>query len=243
MPLFRKRYPETLTDYKSQYNLLKGFVGELFSGINILFSPVSLRFFDQFGSIPEVARIRRPLCYVSAILHQLMISEPAGVAGVISEICDLCERHNPEYASMVETGLDWQSVVDVATLLRMLQALLWNTNNRFIPSGFRVKSIGFVKMPGEFRTLERAQQFMNSPPHQEGHLVIIRSAYAKFPLFDGFVVAMMPSGERYVTGYQVKLGRKTLRLGVPEWMKGGGVLSWCGSTVVLQYSGRLDVYE
>eukprot|EP01039_Chlorochromonas_danica_P008220 gene8220-9067_t len=62
------------------------------------------------------------------------------------------------------------------------------------------------------------------PPRESGHLYMIRSSYSKFPLFDGFLVALLPHNVREVTGYQVKLGRHTPQKAVPKCVNGGGVL-------------------
>jgi hypothetical protein len=148
-----------------------------------------------------------------------------GISEVINEIYKISRRDIPVFASMVETGLDWQSVVDVAVLLRALEALLWKGKHPLVSSIPEVKSIKFVPMPDEYRTLEQGQQFIAHLPQREaGHLYIIRSTYAKFPLFDGFLVAVLPTNLKEVTGYQVKLGRHTPRQAVPNWVNGGGVL-------------------
>lgn len=231
MKKFTQEFPATITDQNLLYSLLKRFLRELFYGARNHGEPL-LRFFDQFSSIPEADKVRWPLCYLSEILKifriLVLVLVTSGVGHVIDEIYKISRKDIPVFASMVETGLDWQSVVDVAVLLRALEALLWKRGHPLVPSLFEVKSIEFVPMPDEYRTLEQGQQFiMNLPPREPGHLYVIRSTYAKFPLFDGFLVAVLGTNLKELTGYQVKLGRHTPRLSVPNWVNGGGVLI-CG---------------
>lgn len=181
-----------------------------------------LHFFYQFGTVPEQTKVRWPLCYLSEILSVLKPSD-GGVRKVINEIHSLCSRSIPVFASMVETGLDWQCVVEVAVLLRALEAWLMKTDHPFLPSLSEVKLIQFVTMPDDIQTLKQARKLITNLPHRDSHLVVVRSSFAKFPLFDGFVVGMLPTGS-VVTGYQVKLGRRTPRSPVPSWVNGGGLL-------------------
>lgn len=223
MKKFEQDFPTTTTDTDLLLILLKWFLQELFNGPRSHGKP-QLRFFDQFSSIPEPGKVRWPLCYLAEILNVFKISG-FGVGEVIDEIYKISRRDIPVFASMVETGLDWQSVVDVAVLLRALEALLWKREHPLVSSIPEVKSIKFIQMPDEYRTLEQGQQFIQKlPPREPGHLYMIRSSYAKFPLFDGFLVAVLPMNVKEVTGYQVKLGRHTPRQAVPDWVNGGGVL-------------------
>lgn len=202
---------------------MKKFIEELLDGVRYHGDP-QLRFFDQFSSIPDLGRIRWPLCYLAEILNYFKVS-CSEVRQVIKEIYKICSRDIPTYASVVETGLDWQSVVDVAVLLRAVEAVLWNGKHPLMPSLSKVQSIEFVPMPDECRTLEQGQQFITKlPPRGASHLYIVRSTYARFPLFDGFLVAVLPANLKVVTGYQVKLGRHAPRLQVPDWVNGGGFL-------------------
>ena len=221
MKKFAEMFPSTTTD---KVTLLTLFLEELFNGARS-HGAAQLRFFDQFSSIPEPAKARWPLCYLSEILNILKVPG-SGISEVIEEIYTICRRDIPTFASMVETGLDWQSVVDVAMLLRALEALLWKREHPLVPSLFEVKSIEFIPMTDEYKSLEHGQQFiMSLPPREPGHLYLIRSTYAKFPLFDGFLVAVLPTTNvKEVTGYQVKLGRSAPRHAVPDWVNGGGVL-------------------
>jgi hypothetical protein len=123
---------------------------------------------------------------------------------------------------MVETGLDWQSVVDVAVLLRGIYAVLSKQHHHLLPFLADITSITFLTMSDEYRTLEQARRFIEELAiKQPGHLYIIRSNFAKFPLFDGFLVVNgIPDGKD-VVGYQVKLGRNIPRYAVPNWVKRG----------------------
>jgi len=225
MQKFVQKFPGKTRDNLLLESLLKLFLQEVFNGTRSHGDP-KLRFFDQFSSIPESGKIRWPLCYLSEILNIFTITGP-GVGGIIEEVYKLCKREIPAFASsMAKTGLDWQSVVDVAVLLRALKALLWKSEHPLAPSLFEVQSIEFVQMPDDHTSLEQGQQFIaNLYQRQPGHLFVVRSSYAKFPLFDGFLVAVLPDNNlKVVTGYQVKLGRHTPRHPVPDWVNGGGVL-------------------
>lgn len=219
---FCEAFPKMTTNTKLQVAILKQFLYELMDGGRSN-GAVQLRFFDQFSSIPEPGKICWPLCYLSEILKFLKVSG-SGIIEVIEEIYKI-SRHIPVFASVVDIGLDWQSVVDVAVLLRALEALLWKGKHPLVPSLTEVKSIEFVPMPDEYRTLTQAEEFINNLPTREsGHLYTIRSTFARFPLFDGFLVAVLPDNVKNVIGYQVKLGRHTPRYSVPRWVDGGGFL-------------------
>eukprot|EP01040_Poterioochromonas_malhamensis_P014682 gene14682-16298_t len=218
MKLFEQLFPTTPAERdKFLTVLLRDFLTEIFDGIGYQTKPY------QFSLIPEPGKIRWPLCYLAEILNFLRVSGPY-VRPIVKEIYKICRKDIPAFVPTVETGLDWQSVVDVAVLLRALEAFMWKGYHSLVPELSEVKSIQFVPMPDEYRNLEQGQQFiMNLPPQEPGHLYIIRSSFARFPLFDGFLVAVLPMNLKIV-GYQVKLERHTPREAVPDWVNGGGVV-------------------
>jgi hypothetical protein len=62
-----------------------------------------------------------------------------------------------------------------------LEALLWKGKHPLVSSVAEVKSIEFVPMPDELRTLEQGKQFIVDLPRREaGHLYIIRSIMLNF---------------------------------------------------------------
>ena len=113
--------------------LLKVFVKGLLDGTRSYYLP-QIRFFDQFSSTPERGKVRWPLCYLSEIMSVLEISG-SGVREVIQEIYKISSREIPVFVSMVETGLNWESVV---LLCKGKHPLVWSLA--------QIKSIEFVPM-------------------------------------------------------------------------------------------------
>jgi hypothetical protein len=147
-----------------------------------------------------------------------------GINAVIDEIYKICQRDNSVFASVDETGLDcWQSIVEVALLLRGISAILSKQHHHLLPFLLDITSITVITMSEEYRTLEQAHRFIEElSTKQPGHLYVIRSHYDKFPLFDGFlVVSQGIPNTKQVVGYQVKPDKDIPRYAVPNWVKKG----------------------
>jgi hypothetical protein len=201
---------------------LRLFVEALFDG-NSTRIRGPLTYFDQFSSMPKPGKMRWVPCYFTQILK--VFSVPTMVWHLIKDIDNIVRREVSTFTSSVQTELDWKCVVNLAVSLKALQALLRRTNHPLVPDVI-VKKVQCLPMPLEYETLKDGQQFINHHVARSspGDLMIFRSNFEKFPLFDGFVVGIRNDGGSAVSGYQLKLGRNTPSKDVPQWVNRGGHL-------------------
>lgn len=204
---------------------VKTFASVLISGDLGSVSGTPIAFFERFASIPEKNKLRWVLCYFASILKTLS-QHAATTKGneIISEIKTIANQELPVYAHTVQLGLDWQCVVDLAILLRALVAVLSEGEHLLLP-GFQVKDVKLCPMPPEIQTLEAGRAFIQQAiaSAAPGTLLIVRSNFAKYPLFDGFMVYVMEDiAASIIVGQQTKLGRNLPKKSVPEWVNGGG---------------------
>jgi len=216
---FSSRFPFLSENERMEY--LRLFVDAVFDGDRAHIQG-PLLYFDQFASMPKFTKVRWVLCYLTQILVVFSVD---AVDQLIKEIHNMARYEVPAFASMVEVGLDWQCVVDIAVLLRAVQAYLKEGIHPMMPA-MVVNDIEFISMPAQAQNLNEGYEFIKQcTAHKPvGHLMIIRSTYAKFPLFDGFVVGVVSKRKSVITGYQVKFGRNTPSQSVPSWVNGGGLL-------------------
>lgn len=195
--------------------VLMHFIQEVLHG-NAVFSDV--RIFDMFCSVPKINKVRWPICYIACIMSLFPSIRYIPFEETVS-------MHLAVHASRIESGIDWELIVQTAIMLHSVDAKLNGTSGPFGIVEIGVKpDVLYRQLSGECRTLEDAQDKIQiilsnlSLPT----ILLVTPTYAKFPDFDGFVCYKNAFGISINTGYQVKLGRTYPKRDIPSgWLKQG----------------------
>ena len=203
-------------DPKNRLDVLQRFLRELLGGRR---DPVVTRAFVSVGANSLVSY---PLCYVKEIFTLLSHGQSVKV---LLEILQKLENH----LRSKHSGIAWECTVQVAIILRMLEATWFGSQGPFelVPEETN-PNLDFRTLPDEINTLEGARDFINAiiGSYKSPTLIYVVGANACFPAVEGFMVYTnaCPDGVKIV-GFQMKTGdvkpRKAIDTGV---INGGAVL-------------------
>ena len=195
-------------------SVITHFVNEVFTGTKEATAKIFRRF-DMFASImpdeQQTTMIVWPLCYISCIIGKF-----GDQCLIFKRLHELVEGKLQSSMQMTESGLDWEILVLLAIVLRMIQATAKGSTGAFglIPE----LSCPVVSMMSlNASTLKAARKEIQAErlkyPNQD-FVIVATPTYSKFPDFDGFIIQ-----NDKITGYQVKLGRACPKRDKPVWME------------------------
>jgi hypothetical protein len=181
--------------------LMNELVSELVDGTRSAMH-TNLRVFDSFSSVPKFACVQWPLCYVKGILN---MCAPTHISMSLAECITNLETH----CQIVEHGLDWEIIVQIALILRCCygrRGYPFHDIENYVPDEYHpvvaVRKLYANNSNSAHAEIQAFCEHLRAPT-----LVVFTPAYAKFPLFDGFVAFHNPGKNLYVLGVQMKLGR------------------------------------
>ena len=179
-------------------DVLMRFVNELLTGHR---DPVVAQYYSTFASVGADSLISYPLCYVKEIFSQLQVNQ--GVR-VLLEILNKLEVH----LDVKHSGIAWECIVQVAIVLRMLNAESTGDISYFgFASGGSRPTLAFRTLPDGCDTVEKAKIYMDDfiSEFQSPALIYVASANALFPQVEGFLVYTIGSPSRAIKlGFQMK---------------------------------------
>ena len=175
--------------------------------------------FDRFGTAEGPGKIQFPLCYINALLVTWF--EKKCFSSLYDEIAI--------YGAKVETGLDWETLVQYAVMMRCVYSSKCSDDKGpfdIVPAG-ECPEFRFIPVPGECETVDSLIEFVKGEliDCREPILVMVNSQFARFPAFDGFVWYYNPSSSKKtrhsIVGYQCKLGKMGTYWDVPDSISKG----------------------
>lgn len=176
----------------------------------------NLAIFYRFGSRVDGQnpRMQFPLCYINALLEKWFRQD------CFSSLY----REITTYGAKLKTGLDWETLVQYAVMMRCVYASKCADNNgpfNNVPSG-ECPKFRFIPVPGEHETVDALIGYVNSQliDCTKPTLVMVNSQFSNFPTFDGFVWYHTPA-KTDIVGYQCKLGRTCTSWDVPSSVNRG----------------------
>jgi hypothetical protein len=197
-PSNRFKQMQIIVEPGDQLNILKRFVGELLTGQR---DPQVAHYYGAFASVGANALVSYPLCYVKQIFKQLRIHE-----AVVHLLLILSKLGNHLHST--NNGLAWECTVEVAIILRMMEAQ-WNDSmgpfNLFL-SGTK-PNLAFRTLPDECSTLKMARGVIDGmiTGYKSPTLIYVGSANACFPEVEGFVAYTSGCLETSkIVGFQMK---------------------------------------
>ena len=210
------RFDEQKIDIpNSEYDsVITHFVNEVFTGTKET-TAKTFRRFDMFASImpdeQQTTIIVWPLCYISCIIGKFGQRHR-----IFKSLHDLVEGKLQSFMQMTETGLDWEILVQLAIVMRMIQARAKGSTGAFglIPA-FSCPVVSMMSL--NTLTLEEALEEIQAERlkyHNLDFVIVATPTYSKFPDFDGFIIQ-----KDRITGYQVKLGRACPKREKLDWME------------------------
>jgi len=173
--------------------------------------------FDQFGTVSD-SQIRWPLCYIECI-HDVMPQTNA------TRFLQQCFGNLKSRIGTTETGLEWESILQIALAFRCLHQSLIGTKSPFEMYDTVVKPCSlFVTMPGECKTIGDALSWISvriaeGLTEADHVLLLVVPSYGKFPDVDGFVATgkkLQGKSSVRVCAYQAKSGRALPKNPLPE---------------------------
>ena len=126
------------------------------------------------------------------------------------------------YMLKTESGLDWEIIVQVAIVLRMIQAQFTGSTGAFdLIDIDSCPNVSILSLSSQCLSLAAARtEIENEIAKHHGEIVVVATpTYSKFPDFDGFICHRNIANDVDITGYQVKLGRTYPKHDKPEWIK------------------------
>jgi hypothetical protein len=200
-PSLRFRNMHIVIDPGDELNILKRFIKELFNGRR---DPSVSRYFGAFVTINADSLISYPLCYVKEIFELLSLASPA-----LKKINNMLVNLGTHLQSQ-HTGLAWECTVQLAIILRVMQAHWFGFAGPFglVPEGTN-PDIAFRVIPGECESLVDAKVIMDKMilQYKSPTLIYVSSASGRFPVVDGFLVYTSgSSSSARIVGFQIKSG-------------------------------------
>ena len=188
------------------------FVQEFFSGIR---ANKLVRRFDKYSTIDKYDHSNWALCFVLPILRKLSSKSLA------SSISKLVDNELPVYSSRTQTGLDWETIVHVAILLRCFCFPAWIELPLFASAKVYVEDARSVVLPNDCATLDDANTFIKKyfETATVGTVVFFTPQFARFPDYDGILAYKAAEESIRVAGTQVKSKNKYPKNKVPDWME------------------------
>jgi hypothetical protein len=183
-----------------QRAVLGAFITEVLSGKR---RPTGYSPFYRFASTPGYEAVWWPLCYIQCIL------------GLFQELrripfAELVEVHLAAHASRVDSGVDWELIVQAALMLQCMDAMVNGGRGPFdIAEPDAHPRFEFHTFVGEVKSLEQARTVITSRLGKATRptLMLFSSACVKFPAYDGFIGYRGTDGGTRVFAHQEKLGR------------------------------------
>ena len=212
---FRKFPPRSLA---SAPELLKFFVASVLDGVR----RPEIAMFDEFSFMPEVGKIRWPLCYIACILETFEDNEATRA------VRDNCAALSVS-AQTTESGKEWECVLNIAIIFRCQYQSYFGSDSPFdiVPLGIKPAVICRT-IPAELTTQVSIRDFIThsrSSCLSSGPCVLVLvPSYSKFPDFDGFVVYCPDASTEIIYGYQAKTKRTYPKRDCPDWVKEGLLL-------------------
>jgi hypothetical protein len=134
------------------------------------------------------------------------------------------------YCAEVETGMDWETVVQYAVMMRCIYSCKSRDDSGpfdILPSARKRPEFRFIAVPGEHETVDSLIAYVEGELVHctDPTLVMVNSQFAGFPTFDGLVWYHDPASSSPVrppiVGYQCKLGRQGTDWNVPDSVREG----------------------
>jgi len=197
-PSDRFKQMDISVDPGEELNILKRFVRELLSGQR---DPLVARYYGALSSVGANSLVSYPLCYVKEIFTQLNIS---GAVAVLLQIFSKLESN----LNSKHSGLAWECTVEVAIILRMMEAHWSGSQGPFelVPEETKF-DLAFRTLPDECNTIENARVRMDTmiAQYTSPILIYVVSANACYPEVEGFVVYTNGSlNSAKIVGFQMK---------------------------------------
>lgn len=221
--LFEKSYAKKSMDPEEEKLMLREFLGCLVTGLQ----STRVKAFYSYGIVPAPGLIHWPIVYIALLLNLFTEGQALGLNTLVHKKLEA-------YTSRLETGLDWELIVQTAILIQALRAkTLFDvdvaecttaTGPFGIVNAFeRVTRVEVVLLPGCVVDTESALRHMNAHmyKYQAGTILVATPQFAKFPVLDGFVMFKQSNREIRTFGYQVKLGRAYPKGKVPTGLEKG----------------------
>jgi len=219
-PSDRFQHMSIPVEHDKKQEILHRFLEELLGGQR---DQVVGQYYGAFASIGANSRVSYPLCYVTEIFTQLRIEK------AVSVILDILGKLKYHLTSK-QSGLAWECTVEVAIILRMLEAKWFGSPGPFhlVPDGTNPE-LAFRTLPDECHTLTDAKNRMDRiiAEYKTPTLIYVTSAYAKFPQVEGFVIytSGLEGSEAKIVGFQMKSAdRKPCKSMNETLVNGGAVL-------------------
>lgn len=217
-PSMRFRQMNITVEPGKKLDTLKRFVEELLSGQR---DPEVARYYGAFASVGADTSVSYPLCYAKEIFMQLNLNEAT------KEILAILWKLESHLDSK-HSGLAWECTVEVAIILRMLEAQWSGSQGPFgLATEGTKPELAFRTLPDECVVLEEARGLIDSmiAEYKSPTLIYVGSASATFPHVEGFVVFASGPATAKIVGFQTKAGdvkpRKCINL---DAITGGAVL-------------------
>lgn len=183
-----------------------------------------LSVFDVFGTQQDVSKMQYPLCYINALLE--IWFDQKCFTSLYNEIT--------VYGRKVGTGLDWETLVQYAVMMRCVYASkcsVYDGPFGILPNAATCPIFRFISVPASCQNVDGLITYVKNKLKEckEPTLVMANSQYANFPVFDGFVWYHVPGSNNAnnannadtIMGYQCKLGRATSTWDIPDPIRKG----------------------
>ena len=212
---------ERVAHFRSRSNQpdisVESFLDMVLSGVGT----IQLSSFLGFGTAVADGKIQFPLCYIHAIL----------VIWFGQNYFMRLYKSIEIYGSTVGTGLDWETVVQYAVMMRCVLACeceQYNGPFDILPPRKKPKFL-YIEVPGEIRTIEDMIDYVKSRVchHNYPILALVKPMFASFPMFDGFVWYHQPHEDLEIApmemkiGFQCKLGNEGASQLIPDYIAKG----------------------
>jgi hypothetical protein len=117
------------------------------------------RYHGAFTSVGKNGLLSYPLCYVKEIFRSFGSCD---FSQAVTKLLTILSKLESELDSMY-SGLVWECTVEVAIILRMLEAYWVGSEGPFglVPAGMKPK-LAFRTLPDECNTLEGARGFIDT---------------------------------------------------------------------------------
>lgn len=207
-PAMRFAKLKITVETERQHLILFSFVEELLTGIQ---NDGVNQYFGSLASVGIDWKVSYPFCYIYEIFKKLNLNiATVKLVGIIEKL--------QSNLSAARSGLAWECAVEVAIILKMLDASWRGTPGPFNLVPFGVKAdLKFFELPDECLSITEARQLMEVMivDCDKPSLIFVTSANAQFPEVEGFVVYSNGcSKTAKIIGFQMKTNDEKPRYGI-----------------------------
>ncbi len=182
----------------------------------------NIHLYAQFGMVSK-SEVIWPLCYIICFLQSFFAVLPE-FRSAINGISQCYELLKSCASSNVDSGKDWESLINIAILIRCILSKSYPEYSPFNLFQEPISNVRFLSFDSEMKTLKAAKTFMNktlnklSASNKPAVLIAIPTS-STFEVVDGIIVHCTLDNTEYY-GYQAKAGKSfpdTNKL-IPDWM-------------------------